>query len=653
MAERTLTVKIVGDSRSLERAFNRSERSAKGFQAQVVGVNRGMGGLAKATGATLGLGVFFRGVSRATQAASDLNEEVSKSEQVFGRSAGEVLAWSKTTTNAFGISQRAALSASSGFGQMLETAGLTDATAARMSRTLTELGGDLSSFNNISTDEALEKLRSGLAGEAEPLRVLGVQLSEAAVQQEAYATGIAKVGAKLTEGEKVRARYLLILKQTAKAQGDNARTGDQLAGQQRRLAAAAEDAEASAGGRLLPTIRDLTTIAVAAVDATKKLNKEQDKSNSGGGWRSLDKLRDVASWATTAKWIHATANAIRDLRGEAARPIVVQFDTSKLLTAGLTPGGRKTPGFGEPGFKPGGAPPVPVIPPEQINRIFDEKIARELFRSADDTLPNQIKALDRIEAQLTTEIARVKDVTRKQNLRDQLITAQRQETAVRAQIAQNQQEARLLATEKQRERIEREREAAARRLAAIKSRQFRQLGLAADGSEVVPGVRNLRQQLGNFQAAVEGTFLDTRKTESVLNRIRKVLSGGLGAVSRDVRETIAGMLADLRQQLKDNEGQLTRGRAVSSNAILSGLGLDRDTRKQLEARLARVGAGGKFLPGAGGGAPAAFGAALFPASVIHNTIELDGQKIGASTTRVQQKRKRRQSSQTTGPFAGQ
>ena len=132
----------------------------------------------------------------------------------------------------------------------------TDA-SAEMSQALVELSGDLASFNNVDPTIALEKLRAGLAGEAEPLRQFGVFLSEAAVQQEAYQSGIAETGEELTEAQKVQARYNIIFEQTTKQQGDFARTADSLPNQLRSMRAEFENISAEVGTNLLPAMTDL------------------------------------------------------------------------------------------------------------------------------------------------------------------------------------------------------------------------------------------------------------------------------------------------------------------------------------------------------------------------------------------------------------
>src|SRR5207253_10250012 len=97
------------------------------------------------------------------------------------------------------------------------------------------------------------------------------------------------------------------------------------------------------------------------------------------------------------------------------------------------------------------------------------------------------------------------------------------------------------------------------RLAARNARQFRSLGLDAEGNARIPGVRALKKELGSISDAVKGTFLDTGKTRSLLQEIRRLLSGALGALSRDVRQKIQQLLAGIDQQLR------AHGRGPQSN----------------------------------------------------------------------------------------
>ena len=184
------------------------------------------------------------------------------------------------------------------------------------------------------------------------------------------------------------------------------------------------------------------------------------------------------------------------------------------------------------------------ITAEQRNTFFDRLIGRREDRVQDiRNLEGQLKELDRIAALIRERLAKTKDITRQQTLEDQLLDITRQQRGIRQQIVVNAAESKRLALETQREKILKERERVAARIAARlvanRSRQFRALGLTAEGDEPIPGVRALRRQRTNLADAIKGTFLDTGKTRSLLQRIRKVLSGGMGAIGRDVRAKIA------------------------------------------------------------------------------------------------------------------
>src|SRR5690606_28587651 len=115
-----------------------------------------------------------------------------------------------------------------------------------------QLAKDLSGFHNIAEDDALDKLRAGLTGEAEPLKTLGILINETAVKQEAYTAGIAKKGAVLTEQQKVQARYNLIVQQSALAQGDATKTVDSFSNQMKAAQNSVRDIGVSLGTELLP-----------------------------------------------------------------------------------------------------------------------------------------------------------------------------------------------------------------------------------------------------------------------------------------------------------------------------------------------------------------------------------------------------------------
>lgn len=278
------------------------------------------------------------GLATMVGSASDLNEQMSKTNVVFGVSARIVTDFARTTATSFGISRVAALEAAGNFGLLFDQIGATPEQSAKMSTSLVALAGDLASFYNIATNDALEKLRSGLVGEAEPLRSVGVFLTEGAVKAKAYAVGIATAGTELTEGQKILARYELILEQTGKAQGDFARTSDGVANQQRILSATLKDLGTNLGAILLPIVNgallvfnDLAKGLVALTDRFGLFGGKQDAvaaSISKTGAAAAGAAGDQDKLAAATKASAAAADAAKEAQDKSAEAILKAVSSS-------------------------------------------------------------------------------------------------------------------------------------------------------------------------------------------------------------------------------------------------------------------------------------------------------------------------------------
>lgn len=206
-------------------------------------------------------------VASSVAAASDLSESVSKVGVVFGENKQDILDWASSAATSIGQSQQQALEAAGTFGNLFTALKIGGPAAAEMSTGLVELASDLASFNNVSPDEALEALRSGLTGETEPLKRFGVNMNDATLKAKALELGIAKGTGVLDPAAKAQAAYALIMEQTGTAQGDFARTSDGLANQQRIMSAQFEDTKASLGTSLLPIMTQAASIANTLVGA--------------------------------------------------------------------------------------------------------------------------------------------------------------------------------------------------------------------------------------------------------------------------------------------------------------------------------------------------------------------------------------------------
>lgn len=205
-----------------------------------------------ALGVAIAGGAALVGIKKSIDAASDLNESLSKVGVVFGPKAKGIIDWSKNAATAMGQSQQQALEAVGTFGNLISATGVAAQKTRGMSTVMVQLASDLASFNNADPSEVLVNLRAGLVGEAEPLRKFGVQLNAARIEETALRLGLSKEGEELSAAAKMQAAYSIILSDTTTAQGDFARTADGAANKQRIVAAQFEDLKAKVGQVFLP-----------------------------------------------------------------------------------------------------------------------------------------------------------------------------------------------------------------------------------------------------------------------------------------------------------------------------------------------------------------------------------------------------------------
>lgn len=241
-------VRVVPDTRGFGKDVEEQVEAPVTKAAKRMGIALAAAFSAKAVGS------FFKD---AVAAASAAEEATSKVGVVFGDAADEVEAFASTSAEAFGQSSTQAKQAAGDFGNLFRAIGLTEDKSAEFATTLTGLASDLASFNDVEVDDALLALRSGLVGEAEPLRKFGVSLSAARIEAKALELGLASTKDEVNEAVKAQAAYQIILEDTALAQGDFARTSEGLANSQRTLAAEFAEAKTELGQGLLPLAKEL------------------------------------------------------------------------------------------------------------------------------------------------------------------------------------------------------------------------------------------------------------------------------------------------------------------------------------------------------------------------------------------------------------
>lgn len=256
---------LAGADRELRKFQRSADRTGKNLQSI---------GLKLSAGITAPLIIFAR---KSLETARDAAELQSAFDFSFGEMSDAMNDFAETTGNALGRSTQDLQKQAFTFNQLFKTA-LDPQQAAELSKQFTVLTNDLSSFFNVAEGDALTKLRSGLVGEAEPLRAFGVFLSAAAVESKALELGLGGVNGELSEQDKILARAQIILDQTKDAQGDLARTSTSFANRQRELGAELQEISVIIGNELIPPMTELIGHVLDAVHAFRSLDPQVQKN---------------------------------------------------------------------------------------------------------------------------------------------------------------------------------------------------------------------------------------------------------------------------------------------------------------------------------------------------------------------------------------
>lgn len=281
-------IEVAADTSQYEKDLKGIEKTT---DKTVGNVNQGLGsvgvagskaGLAVKAGIIGGIAVAGSAIvdfaADSLQSFSNLNESINAVNVSYGENAEAVLAIGESSAKSLGL-------ATADFNSLsVAAAAFTEAIAAGTGKEVPEILDDLTtrvadfaSVMNLDVADAFTKFRSGLAGESEPLRQFGIDVSAAAVEQEALASGLIVAGEEMTESQKVTARYLAIMRQTEKVSGDFANTADDAANKQRILNAELENSRAELGESLLPLQETWLGIQEAAIPIVAGLATELGK----------------------------------------------------------------------------------------------------------------------------------------------------------------------------------------------------------------------------------------------------------------------------------------------------------------------------------------------------------------------------------------
>ena len=244
--------------------------------------------------------------------ASDLEEVQNVVDVTFGNDNTVIEKWAKNAGKQFGLTEVQAKRFTSTLGAMLKSAGLTGTEITSMSTDLAGLAADMASFYNLDFDTAFDKIRSGISGQTEPLKALGINLSESNLK--AFAEEQGKVYKDLSEAEKIVLRYQYLMQATADAQGDFARTSDGYANSMRLFETNLTQLKTTIGTALLPFVNE----AVAGInDLLSALNKTAP-TTLVDSFAAIDaqyeqRAAGIEQTATNARLLVAQLNELRPL----------------------------------------------------------------------------------------------------------------------------------------------------------------------------------------------------------------------------------------------------------------------------------------------------------------------------------------------------
>lgn len=289
-----------------------------------------------AVASVLGTGAIIAFGKSCIDLGSDLQEVQNVVDVTFGSMNKQVDAFAKNAITQFGLSELTAKKYMGTYGAMAKSFGIVGEAGYQMSAAITGLTGDVASFYNLSTDEAYTKLKSIFTGEAEPLKELGVVMTQTALDQYALNEGLGKTTRTMTEQEKVLLRYRYVMSTLSDASGDFARTSGSWANQTRILALQFDSLRASIGQGLInvftPVIHVINTVLakMQTLAAYFRAFTAAAFGDANGGSSSVaDSMESAAgSSGTTADNMGAAASSARDMKKSLAA-----FDEINNLTS--------------------------------------------------------------------------------------------------------------------------------------------------------------------------------------------------------------------------------------------------------------------------------------------------------------------------------
>lgn len=643
MANRKLIVEIIGDDRSIQRAFNRSTTSATRFGVAVDNVNRkagALGGVFGRGGGTLLGGAAAAAALKSLVSAAQEQEVVLGQTRVALEASG--LDWEKYADRVEASSDRISKATSfddedvlRSFQTLIRSASGVDEALDRV-----RLAADVARGSYKDLAFGTQVVNKAALGQIGALRRLGIEIDKNATATEALTRLQQKFGGAAEE-----------FSQSSAAATE-------------RLAVAFENLRETLGTNLLPLVADVATQLAGAAEGAERLVEQLERIGKvkipGTGsdlFNLLEKLDFLNPAQAPLKLLGALGGGDGAKDGKKAIEEIGDSIQKVLNDAASR--------FKNVQDKAAGGGVRDLL--ETIDGLLasgkgavSEAIALAArLETLDRNAQNAALAVDLLDLALQRASATPTLADDIDELQKMTVALERQEQAIRARIALSRDDAGLQQEliSVQRRQIQNEQqlaEAVKQRTAALKAAaaaaeqaaQFRSLGLTAEGDKPIPTIENLRKQLEQLDAKI-----DSGRSQSILNRIRKVLTDPISKATEETRQAIRDMFAEIRGELdKGLEGPLTKTSGLNTKKIIEGLGLDAVTAAEIRSRLSGFNSAGRALAGnvpTGALSGAAFGATIVVEN--HNVTTLDGEVVARSVTRSQQKAGRRNPRQKRGP----
>lgn len=270
-----LTLRVSSNITELQNGLRSAQASIAGFAKSAT-----TAGALITTGLTLPLVMVGK---KATEMAMEAIESENLFAVAMGGMADSTRAWSEQLQKDMGLNGYELRKNAALLNTMASAAGLAESASVDLAKKTTVLSHDMASFFNVAQGDALKDLQAIITGETEPMKKYGVLMGENAVKAFAYTNGIARQGEKLTDAQKIQARYGLVLKSTSKAQGDLARTLDSPTNKLRILKEQTNLAMIELGNALIPVLLNLMTVIQPLVSWFGSLTDAQMQMLAGTG----------------------------------------------------------------------------------------------------------------------------------------------------------------------------------------------------------------------------------------------------------------------------------------------------------------------------------------------------------------------------------